>query len=109
MIKKYLATLHTKPEHHKKRFSFLVAASFTLLIFTVWSSVKFGDTSSTVARVEEVEEPRNEAMSPLDGLRASLSDGWSLVKGEMDKASQGLESVDIQNSYSDIRNDALSN
>jgi hypothetical protein len=107
MIKNYLATLHTKPDHHKKRFSLLVAGSFTLLIFTVWATVNFG-TGSVIAEAP-IEERVAQAESPFENFRASAADSWRLVTGQLDKAKEGLESVNLDNSYTEVRNGALNN
>lgn len=107
MIKDYLRTLHTKPDHHKKRFSLFVASSITLLIFTVWATVNFG-TGSIIAQAP-IEESVDKADSPLTNFRASAADSWSLVTGQIDKAKQGLESVNLDNSYTEMRNGALNN
>lgn len=107
MIKNYLATLHTKPDHHKKRFSLFVSGCITLLIFTIWATVNFG-TGSVVAQAP-IEDRVDRAESPFENFRASAADSWRLVTGQIDKAKQGLESVNLDNSYTEMRNGALNN
>lgn len=106
MIKDYLKTLHTRPDHHKQRFSLLIAGSFTLLIFSVWYTVHYG--SRTVIAEAPIEEIENEAQ-PLDTFRASAIESWNLMTAQFEKAKQGLESVNLEDSYTQVRNEALNN
>lgn len=107
-MKKYLSTLHTKPEHHKQRFALLVSGCLTLIIFAVWVEARFANTSS-VAAVPAETVVVNNAASPLQDLKASASEAWSLLTGQVDKAKEGLKSVDLQNNYTQVRDDALNN
>ncbi|MDB5194784.1 MAG: hypothetical protein JWN50_798 [Parcubacteria group bacterium] len=109
-VRKYLAGMHTRPEHHKKRFALAVSGSATLLIFTLWTLARFGagGTPDTVAQTP-VSDTSSSALSPVASLKASAVDAWSTITGQIDKAKQGLQSVDLQNSYTEVRNDALNN
>lgn len=74
-MKKYLATLHTKPDRHKKRFALLVSGGITLAIFTIWCLVTF-NTPVVVAEDSQAE------VGPLESLRegmASSIEGLSQV------------------------------
>jgi hypothetical protein len=108
-MRKYLATLHQKPEHHKKRFALLVSGTTTLFIFTIWCVAKFGTfgTTSVIATTPSQKDTSIEAMSPIQSIRASASEALSALGTELEKAKAGLESVDMQNSYTEVRNNAL--
>jgi len=107
-MRKYLSTLHQKPEHHQKRFALVVAGCFTLLIFAAWVDLRFGAKTIDAAPVA-ANESTISAESPLESLKASASEAWSLLSGQVGKAEQGLKSVDLQNNYNQVRNDALNN
>jgi hypothetical protein len=109
-MRKYFATLHTRPDHHKKRFALLVSGTTTLAIFAVWTLVRFGTgtpVDPVVATAPVVEDTSASAGSPLQTLRASASDAWSVLSGGIDKAKEGLQAVDLQNSYTEVRNGAI--
>jgi hypothetical protein len=98
MIKDYLLTLHTRPEHHKKRFALLVSGTTTLIIFAGWCVVKTAnltpsnsDSTVTVASAD----PSLNAEGPLESLKASVSDAWRALAGQVNVAKQGLESVNV--------------
>lgn len=80
-MRKYLSTLHQRPDRHKDRFAFLASASITLFIFAIWSFVKFGDP--TLATEDE-----NKG-SLLRGVAAA----WQSVWPGMDEVKNGLEQV----------------
>lgn len=106
----YLATLHERPHHHKQRFAMLVSGCVTLLIFALWLTFRFG-SDNVVAQTPaaETQETTVNAVSPLDTMKANASDAWQLLQGEFSKAKDGLQSVDVENSYTQVRNDALNN
>jgi len=106
-MRKYLATLHTKSDHHKKRFALIVSGCFTLLIFAIWLEVRFGPSDTQTVAATMQADTVNGAPSPLESLKASASEAWSLLSGQVDKAEEGLKSVDLQNNYTEVRNDAL--
>lgn len=82
-MRHYLATLHTKPDHHKKRFAFLVSAGVTLTMFTVWSLVTFGtggtlaqnDPSTTLGASNSQIE-----VSPFESFREGLASSFDAMK-----------------------------
>ncbi|MEK7227438.1 MAG: hypothetical protein AAB641_00925 [Patescibacteria group bacterium] len=69
-MRKYLATLHKRPPHHKKRFALLTSGAFTLLIFAVWALVNFGEGDETPAAAEK----SLEVINPLESLKNNFSD-----------------------------------
>ena len=48
-MRKYLAELHKKPDHHKKQFALLASGTITLFTFGVWSPATFGINQELVA------------------------------------------------------------
>ncbi|MEX0932466.1 MAG: hypothetical protein WDZ61_01040 [Parcubacteria group bacterium] len=101
-MRRYLSTLHKKPDHHKKRFAFLTSASFTLAIFAVWSLVNFGlpDTSGEVAVNNTDKSERNLTLEPVkNGVAAA----FKAIGGTYNDAKQGLEQVDFEGEYEDMR------
>ena len=83
---RYLAKLHKKPDHHKKRFALLASSTITLFIFGVWSLTTFGVNSISREVVVEKSE-----VSPLQSLRTSLASSFEALK----------------NSFEEMRNNAL--
>lgn len=101
-MRTYLATIHRRTDHHKKRFALATSASFTLLIFSIWAVVNFSpnDRTPVVARDES-------EITPVESLGASASASWQGLKNQFNKAKSGLESIDVNNTYTSVRNDAL--
>lgn len=107
MIKKYIDSLHTRSEHHVRRFSMIVSGCFTLLIFGLWLAFKLGPNPVLAGATQPVVPPPAE--SPFQSLKANASEAWALLTGEVGKAKSGLQSVDLQNNYTQLRDDALNN
>jgi hypothetical protein len=108
-MRRYLATLHKRPEHHQKRFAFLVSGVTTLMIFTIWCFAKFGAPGTETVATAGPEDIGAKAESPLESLRASAETALSSMSEEYKKAKAGLESVDVEGSYANVRNTALEN
>ncbi|MEK7175863.1 MAG: hypothetical protein AAB695_00620 [Patescibacteria group bacterium] len=68
-MRKYLATLHKRPPHHKKRFALLTSGAFTLLIFAIWVLVNFGQGEATPAAAEK----SLEVVSPLESIKNNFN------------------------------------
>ncbi len=112
-MKKYFATLHQKPERHKKRFALLVSGTTTLLIFALWCLVTFGvkgtlaqdfSTNSQTNRSQDLE------VGPLESLRQGLAssvEGWSQILETM-KTGLGMV-VGLEADYSENKNGILTN
>ena len=103
-MRKYLATLHTKPDHHKKRFAFLASATITLFIFAVWSLVNFGTKSEVVA-----EETRETEVSPLESFSASIASSFQAIRDSFMELKGGvnINQDTIEGGYKELRNGAL--
>ena len=85
-MRKYLATIHEKPEHHKKRFALMVSGGFTLIIFAIWSLVNIGPSDRVVAN------DQNE-ISPFESLKASIGAAIQVLRSDVGDLKQGLETV----------------
>ncbi|OHA89880.1 MAG: hypothetical protein A2832_01945 [Candidatus Zambryskibacteria bacterium RIFCSPHIGHO2_01_FULL_44_22b] len=88
-MRKYLATIHTRSHHHKKRFALLVSGGFTLLIFGIWSMATFPpQADTTLSDGEQVRE-----FSPLESLKASVSTALRVLRSDVGNLEKGLEVV----------------
>lgn len=107
-MRKYLATLHEKPEHHKKRFALLTSGVVTLFIFGVWSLVNFGlSEGGILARdTEENQTGRVAEVSPLGSLRMSLAATFSAFRGTVEEMKDSLTGVDLERD-GDFRDGAI--
>lgn len=108
-MRTYLATLHRRAPAHKKRFALATSFCVTLLIFSIWSLVKFGPEKSEVI----AERPNNsftpDSVSPFESLGANISTSFQALKEQFSKAKVGLEAIDVKTEYSAVRNEALNN
>lgn len=71
-MRHYLATLHKRPDHHKKRFALVVSGSFTLLIFAIWILVNFGGPEPTPASANKSIEESSPIVSLMRGFGTGL-------------------------------------
>lgn len=74
-MEKYLARLHKRPDHHKKRFAFLASSTITLFIFGVWSLATFGVNNVS----EEIVIEKNE-IGPFELLRTNLGSSFEAIQ-----------------------------
>ena len=102
-MKKYLSTLHTRSENHKKRFAFLVSGGFTLMIFSLWSLATFG-TGGTLEQGREVVAQKQETkeevkeVSPLSSLKGGIATGFAGLSEALEGIFGGLKgAVDLNN------------
>lgn len=84
-MNKYISTLHTKSPSHKKRFALLTSAGVTLLIFTVWSLVKFSPESVVVRETSgpvnlALASTANVSFSPFDNLVSGFKSVWQSLQ-----------------------------
>ena len=85
-MRKYLATIHTKPEHHKKRFALAVSSGTTLLIFSIWF-ITHSSPSNMV-----IQKSTNE-VTPLESLKASIGSVLKVLHSDAGDLKKGLETV----------------
>jgi len=96
---RFIANLHKRPDHHKRRFALLVSSIVTLFIFSAWSLVNFGTTGEVTKQEKEV--------SPFESLRAAVGsslEGMGKIFGEF---KTGLQSVDLESEYKEMRSNTL--
>lgn len=112
-MRRYLSTLHTRSESHKKRFAFLASGLFTLLIFSLWALATFG-TGGILAqnKQEPASESRQREVSPFASLSNGVAAGWAGFKDAFDGLKGGLEGVidpgdRTQAEYEKLRNEVF--
>ncbi len=95
IMKRYLATLHTKSDHHKKRFAFLASGSVTLLIFGIWSLATFGIGDEVAENLNNTENrvATEQEVSPLESLLSGVAASFQALRGNVTELKQGLEVV----------------
>lgn len=76
----YIADLKTKPDHVKKRFAFLVAFSFTFIVFAGWIASYGFNSSSVIAENVEKDGETIRVETPVSSLTASAIGAWSDIK-----------------------------
>ena len=111
-MRKYLAQLHKKPVHHRKRFAFLASSTITLFIFGVWSFTTFGinstgkiaDSGSASAISVKTE---NEEVGPLKSLRMNMAAGIEALRHSFGELKSSLGEVDFETEYKNMRDGAL--
>lgn len=105
-MRRYLATLHTKPDHHKRRFALLVSGSFTAFMFVIWSLVNFGlprEKPSVVAKAE----PEEIGSSPFSNIKDGFAAAFKALGGGFDEVKKGLEQVEFDSEYQEMRDRAF--
>lgn len=98
-MKRYLATLHKKPDHHKKRFALLASSTITLFIFGVWSLATFGVNGEIIAEKSEI--------NPSQSWRTSLAATLGALRDSVEELQTGLEAVDWEAEYRKMRDNAV--
>lgn len=82
-MRRYLATLHKRPPHHKKRFAFMVSAVSVLFIFAIWALVTFG-ADGIMAR-EVTENKVHQEVGPFESLRMGLASSFMTLRETIDQ------------------------
>jgi len=106
-MRQYLATLHKRPHHHKRRFALLASGGFTLLVFGIWALVNFGSTSLTTSGTEASANKAVEEASPLGSLYRGLGASFEALRGSVSELKSGLEVVDFESGYEEMKNNSL--
>ena len=101
-MRKYLSTLHTRPEHHKRRFALLTSSIVTLFIFTIWSFVNFGTTGEVVA-----ENSQENEVSPFESLRSNIASSFAAIGESFSQLKSGFNSPDLEKGYEELKGGAL--
>lgn len=114
-MKKYLSTIHQRSPAHKRRFALLVSGGVTLIIFSIWSLVVFGNGNAIVANQPSdlsgptVVENNPNTVSPFDDVKGGIANSIDAVKQQFDQIKQAVGSVNLQNKYQETRDQALTN
>jgi hypothetical protein len=79
-MRKYLKELPNKSRGHRKRFALLASGGFTLLVFVIWSAVKF----DRVPEVADTTGPVNlaavsEAAPPFETIFSGIKSYWQAL------------------------------
>ena len=98
-MRRYLAKLQKKPDHHKKQFALLASTTITLFIFGIWSLATFGVNTRIIAEENEV--------SPFQSLGTNLASSLEALKGSFGVLKSGLKTVDFETKYQEMRDGAL--
>lgn len=105
-MRRYLSTIHTKSEAHKKRFALGVSAATTLSIFAVWSFFMFSPVKSDT--LAEVNAPKNpNEVSPFANLQGGVAASVQALKDQFNQVKGSVKQVDLQTQYEQMRADAL--
>jgi hypothetical protein len=118
-MKNYLRTIHQRSPAHKKRFALAVSGIITLTIFGLWSMVVLGNQTPMIAdnanSVVAVSAPANppvggpNAISPFDDISNGVANIFGAIKNQFEQTKQSVGSINVQNKYEEVRNQALTN
>ncbi|MFZ2049012.1 MAG: hypothetical protein WAV25_01820 [Minisyncoccia bacterium] len=105
-MKKYLSEIHTKSPEHKKKFALSVSLGITLIIFGIWSLVKWSDLSKKDVVVEN-SQPIADEITPISNLTSGIANSLEAIKTTATDLKNSVNQVNLQNQYENIRNEAL--
>lgn len=87
MIKRYVEEIHTKPESHRRKLTYVVSGVLTLLIGVVWfSSVGYlNNFGNAVAdnNTLQVEQTAKKSNSPFAVIGSNLANVYDSVKNAL--------------------------
>jgi hypothetical protein len=117
-MKEYLRTIHKRSDTHKKRFALIVSGLVTMLIFLVWAIVSFGNATpvaannstsddSLAAVVEATPAADVNAVTPFQDLLSGIGSAVDAIKQSVGQVKQAASSVNLNQDYQNVRNDAL--
>jgi len=109
-MRKYLAELHKKPDHHKKQFALLASGTITLFIFGVWSLATFGINEGIVAKDNNISEASKVAggeVGPFQSFRSSVASSLEAIKSNFEQLKDGFKTMDFKTEYQEMKNGAL--
>lgn len=97
-MRKYLSTLHTRSDDHKRRFAFVVSGVTTLAIFAIWSLTTF--SNGGVLAQNNIEEDRaHPEISPLESLRANAASSFSSIRDTVNDLKAPVQSVNLEGEF----------
>ena len=118
-MRKYLATIHTRSDKHKKRFAFVSSAAVTLIIFGVWSAIEFKPQDIVASNNQLIPTQvagasaalqgglQTDPESPFEALKGGFQNIFSALKQGVDQTKTTIQSVDVNQQYQAVRNEAL--
>lgn len=118
-MKRYIQTIHTRSDAHKKRFAFGVSSGFTILLFTFWFLARFGVPGNDIV-AEQDTLPRasdriavtpgraiENTATPFDTIGSGVASAYAAFKVRFGEAKKALEAVDIEAEYQEMKSGAL--
>jgi len=105
-MRRYIATLHKKPEHHKKRFALLVSGGFTLFVFAIWTLVMFG-SDGTLAKNNAPVLRAHREVSPIESMWENLSSSIEGLREAFGGLKDSSGTLEIEDDYLEMRNNVL--
>lgn len=106
-MKKYISSLHTKSPAHKKRFALLVSGSITLIIFGIWSFVKFSDLSNPNTVADTNLSQDSAEITPINSLTSGIANSLEAIKSTFSDLKNNVQSVNLQSQYDNMKKEAL--
>ncbi|MDP2641736.1 MAG: hypothetical protein Q8P21_00365 [bacterium] len=104
-MRRYLAELHKKPDHHKRRFALLASSIVTLFIFGFWSLATlppYGLADESPSARDKINE-----VSPFESLRMSLAAAVGAFRNNFRELKTDLEVRDLESGYKEMRDNSL--
>lgn len=110
-MKEYLRTIHQRSPAHKRRFALITSGVITLTIFGLWSLVVFGNQAAQVAEVPSPIQDTSTvvAPSPFGDIKDGVANSLDAIRQQFNHIKQTVTSVNLENKYQEVRNQALSN
>jgi hypothetical protein len=110
-MKKYLAELHKKPDHHKRQFALLASGTVTLFIFGIWSLATFGMNGGIIAKdsgsATTISKTAENEVGPFQSFRSNLASSLEALKGGFAELKHSFETIDFEAEYKEMRKGAL--
>lgn len=100
-MRRYLAELHKKSDHHKRRFALLASGTITLFIFGVWSLATFGVDTRPIA------ESKSQEIGPFQLFARNMANSFEALKGTFGAIKSSFKGVDFEAEYQEMKKDTL--
>ncbi len=107
IMRKYLATLHKRSEHHKKSFALVTSGSFTLLMFAIWLSVNFSAPEVDPPVLSNANASEVEEVTPLESFGDTLASGLSALRQSSGDLWNIFKNLDLSSGYTELREETL--
>lgn len=108
-MRKYLAQLHKKPDHHKRQFALLASGTITLFIFGIWSLTTFGVNRGMAANnnVSNVSVAPESEAGPFQSFRSSVAASLEAIKSSFGQLQNALKEINFSTEYQEMKDGAL--